>query len=392
MIIKNFLAIGTSDLRKKALNIINAGLEAIKTEKIIRENIKLKNNHLTIKNKLFNLNNYKRIFVIGFGKASALMGKELERILKNKISDGIIISTKKIKLKKIKTFKGTHPMPYLSNVNTTKKIVKLIKKLNKEDLVICLISGGGSSLLCYPTISFKKYLKIIKKAFTSGADIKKFNKIRKKYSNVKGGKLAKLTKARIISLIFSDVVGDDLSTIASGPTVGKNLKHVKNILLLNNNVALEAMRKKAISLGLNPLIYSNKVKGEAKLVGKKILKRFKKLNKNCLLFAGETTVTVKGFGLGGRNQELCLGAIEEISKLKNTVLISVGTDGIDGPTNAAGAIVDNKSLKKSINEKLNYKKYLKNNDSYHFFKKMNDLVFTGITGINVADIGIILKI
>jgi len=392
MIIKNVQEIATSDLKKKAMNIINEGLESIKTEKIIRESVILKNNRLTIKNRKFNLKNYKRIFVIGFGKASSLMAGELEKILKDKINGGIIISTKKIRLKRIKVYKGTHPMPTQGNINATKKIVKLIKNLNKDDLVICLVSGGGSALLCYPSVSLNRYMKIIKKAYTSGVDITEFNRIRKKYSGVKGGKLAKLTKAKIISLIFSDVIGDDLATIASGPTYDKNLKNVNNILLLTNKVPLEAMKKKAISLGFKPLIYSNKINGEAKLFGKKILKYFKKNKKtNCLLFTGETTVTVKGKGKGGRNQELCLGTIEEISKLRNTVLVSVGTDGIDGTCNAAGAIIDNSSLKKSINKKLDYKKYLKNNDSYHFLKKTNELIFTGITGSNVADIGIIIK-
>jgi len=425
MMIKNFKSLSTTSLRKKSLQILDAGLGAIKTEKIIKENITLKNNYLTIKIKKFDLNKYKNIFVIGFGKASSLMAKEIEKILKNKIDGGIVISTKKIRLGKIKVYKGTHPMPSLKNISYTKKIVNLITKLDKNDLVLCLISGGGSALLCYPNVSFDRYKKIIDKSFNSGIDINKLNKIRKKYSNVKGGKLAKLTKAKIISLIFSDVVSDDLATIASGPTYGKG-KRADNILLLNNKVALEAMNKKAVTLGLNPFILTNKLKGEAKFTGKKILNDFKNIKQrkskisvakenlrfsvdlkqsfkhlktsfsnnkkiNCLLFAGETTVTVRGNGKGGRNQELCLGAIKDISKFKNAILTSIGTDGIDGTTDAAGAIVDNDSFKKSINKKLDYKEYLKNNDSYNFFKKIDGLVFTGLTGSNVADIGLIMK-
>lgn len=390
MIIRNYKRlIKNSKLRRNALQIINSGLESIKTEKIIKENIKLRNNLLIIKNKKFNLKNYKNRYVIGFGKASSLMAKELEKILGNKINDGIVISTKKIRLKYIKVIKGTHPMPSLKNINSTKKIINLIKNLDKNDLILCLVSGGGSSLLCYPKLSFDKYMKIINKHFASGIDIKKLNKIRKKVSYVKGGKLAGFTKAKIISLIFSDVVGDDLGTIASGPTVGKNLRNVDNILLLNNKVALEAMKKNALSLGFKPIISTNKSKGEASLAGKKLINKIK--NKNCVLFAGETTVSVKGKGKGGRCQELCLGAIKDIAKLKNSVLISIGTDGKDGPTDAAGAVIDSKSLKKAVNKKLNHKKHLKNNDSYYFFKKMDDLVFTGLTGSNVADIGVILS-
>jgi len=400
MIIKNKRQISSSLNRKYALDIIETGISSILPKNIMKKQIKLKNNTLKnsknfssileIKNKKFNLKSYKNIYVIGFGKSSSLMALELEEILNNKIKDGIVISTKKVKFKKIKVYIGAHPFPSKKNIIITKRIVNLLKKLNKDDLVLCLISGGGSALLFYPTVSINEYMKIIKNAFNSGIDIYGLNKLRKKYSNVKGGKLAKLTKAKIISLIFSDVVGDDLGTIASGPTYGKGLKNVDNILLLNNDVALEAMKMKALSLGLKPIIITNKLKGEAKSRGKTLLKSINKY-KNCFLFAGETTVTVKGNGKGGRNQELCLGAIKEIGKLKGSVMVSIGTDGIDGPTNAAGAIIDSHSFKKSIIKKLDCKKYLDNNDSYNFFKKMNDLVFTGWTGTNVADIGVIIK-
>jgi len=391
MIIKNKKQLSTSLNRKCALEVIESGINSILPKNFMKKQIKLKNNILEIKNKKFNLKSYKNIYVIGFGKSSSLMALELERILKNKIKDGIIISTQKMKSKKIKMHIGTHPFPSKKNIIITKRIVNLLKKLNKDDLVLCLISGGGSALLFYPTIPFDEYMKIIKNAFNSGIDINGLNKLRKKYSNVKGGKLAKLTKAKIISLIFSDVVGDDLGIIASGPTYGKGLKNVENILILNNRVALEVMKHKAFELGLKPIIITNKLKGEARVIGNKLLKSINKYkNNNCFLFAGETTVTVKGRGKGGRNQELCLGAIEGIRKL-NAVLASIGSDGIDGPTNAAGAIIDSHSLKKSINKKLDHKKYLKNNDSYNFFRKMNDLVFTGWTGTNVADIGVIIE-
>jgi len=391
MIIKNKKQLSTSLNRKHALEIIESGMNSILPKNVMKKQIKLKNNILTIKNKNYNLKNYENIYVIGFGKSSSLMALELEKILKDRIKKGIIISTKKVVLKKIKLHIGTHPFPSEKNMAITKKIVNLLKSLNKDDLVLCLISGGGSALLFYPTVSFDKYMKIIKNAFNSGIDINGLNRVRKKYSYVKGGKLARLTKAKIISLIFSDVIGDGLDTIASGPTYGGELRNVDNILLLNNQVALEAMKKKALLLKLKAVILTNKLNGEAKSVGKKLLKSINKYkNKNCFLFAGETTVTVKGKGKGGRNQELCMGAMEDISKL-NAALVSIGGDGIDGPTDAAGAIIDNNSLEKSINSKLNYKRYLKNNDSYYFFKKMNDLVFTGLTGSNVADIGVIIK-
>ena len=413
MVIENFKKLGSSSLRKKGLEIINSGIEAINTEKIIRNKIQLKKNNLIIKNynnkvKKINIKKYKKIVVIGFGKASSLMGKELEKVLGGKIDDGIIISTKKIGLKKIKVIKGTHPVPTLGNVKGTRKIVELVKGLSKGDLVICLVSGGGSALLCYPNVAFGKYLSSISKHFSSGIDINRLNKIRKGLSNVKDGKLAKLTKAKIVSLIFSDVVGDDLSTIASGPTVGKDLKNVDNILLLNNKVALEGMRKKALLLGFKPVVLTNTLKGEARLVGKNIIKKItnkkssdkslknKKIKKSngkiAYLFAGETTVTVRGKGKGGRCQELCLGAITDIAHVDGSVLICVGSDGIDGPTDAAGAIVDSDSLRKGWELGLDVGEALRENSSYAFFEKMNDLVFTGLTGSNVADIGVIIKL
>ena len=390
--INNFEELATTELRKKALEIVNAGLEAINTEKILREGVRLEEDKLIIKNKIFDLNGYKRVFVIGFGKASSLMAKVIEEILKDKIEEGIVISTNNVKLDKIKVIEGTHPMPSQGNIDATKEIIELVEKLNEDDLVICLISGGGSALLCYPTVPLEQYMEIVNKAYTSGIDISEFNKIRKEYSNVKGGKLAKLTKAKIVSLILSDVVGDDLATIASGPTYGEELENADNILLLTNKVSLQAMKEKAVSLGLEPVVYSDKIEGEARLFGKEVLEHFEKNPEmNCLLFAGETTVTVRGRGVGGRNQELCLSVLEQISKLKNTVIVSAGTDGIDGPTDAAGAIVDSESLEGAIEKKLDYKEYLENNDSYNFFKKAGGLIFTGITGSNVADIGLVIR-
>ncbi|MCK4781875.1 DUF4147 domain-containing protein [Candidatus Parcubacteria bacterium] len=402
MIIRNYKQLSkNSKLRKNALKIIEAGLEAVKTEKIIKEKVKLSKNVLIVKdynNKVqkFNLNKYKKIIVIGFGKSSAKMGKGIEKILGKRIDKGLIISVEKEKLKKIENIKGTHPLPSLKNIKATKKIIALIENLTQDDLVICLISGGGSSLLCEPNIDFKKYFKIIEKNYKAGLDIKKFNELRRKLSKVKAGQLAKLTQAKIISLIFSDVAGDDLEIIASGPTIRKS-KKVKNILLLNNKVALEVMEEKALSLDLKPIILTNKLKGEAKIAGKDVIKETRQKSfghlggrGNCFIFGGETTVFVRKKGKGGRNLEFCLGATKEISKFKKAVLASINTDGLDGPTDAAGAVIDEDSLDKAMKKNLDYKECLENNASYSFFKKMDDLIFTGPTGINIADIGVII--
>ncbi len=391
MNIRNHSELGRNPSRRKAMNIIDSGLEAIKTERIMRKKVRRMGKFLLIEDakggvSKINLDRYKRITVIGFGKASSLMAKEIEKILD--VDDGLVISNKKVKLKKIEVIKGTHPMPSRANISATKKMIALLEKLEKDNLVLCLVSGGGSALLCYPKIDFKSYLRIIEESYKSGIEIQELNKIRKRLSHVKGGKLVRFTKAKIVSLIFSDVIGDDLATIASGPTAAKG---ADNILILNNTVALSAMKEKAEQLGLRPYLYSSKVRGEARAAGKKIAGLFRKSRYNCMLFAGETTVTLTGKGKGGRSQEFVLGAIEELSRFDSCALISIGTDGKDGSADAAGAIADEHSLRRSRKLKLDINYYQENNATDAFFKKMNDRIVTGLTGSNMADIGVMVK-
>ena len=375
MIVRNYKALADSPARKKILKIMDAGIEACKPKHIIRKNISLKKNILSIKNKRYNLKKFKNVYLIGFGKMSASAAKEIEKIIKIK---GIIIDTEKIKLRKIESIKGTHPLPSQKNIKATKRMIDLVNNLDKDDLVLCIVSGGGSSLLCSPNIPFNKYMKKLKKVIFSGIDIKRLNQFRKRYSNVKAGKLAKMIHpAKIINLYFSDVIGDDFKVIASGPTYSRK---ADNILILNNKVCADAMAKKAGSLGLKPKIYTTRLKGEARNIGKRLLK---KVNM-CLIAAGETTVTVKGKGKGGRNQELCLGALKNINDF---TLASIDSDGIDGITDAAGAIIDIKTLNKAEN----IDKYLKNNNSYNFFKRTNSLIYTGKTGINLMDFVVIIR-
>ena len=375
MIVRNYKALADSPARKKILKIMDAGIEACKPKHIIRKNISLKKNILSIKNKRYNLKKFKNVYLIGFGKMSASAAKEIEKIIKIK---GIIIDTEKIKLRKIESIKGTHPLPSQKNIKATKRMIDLVNNLDKDDLVLCIVSGGGSSLLCSPNIPFNKYMKKLKKVIFSGIDIKRLNQFRKRYSNVKAGKLAKMIHpAKIINLYFSDVIGDDFKVIASGPTYSRK---ADNILILNNKVCADAMAKKAGSLGLKPKIYTTRLKGEARNIGKRLLK---KVNM-CLIAAGETTVTVKGKGKGGRNQELCLGVLKNINDF---TLASIDSDGIDGITDAAGAIIDIKTLNKAEN----IDKYLKNNNSYNFFKRTNSLIYTGKTGINLMDFVVIIR-
>ncbi len=416
MIIKNFKSLATSRERRIALQIAEAGLQAIKTENIMRKNVKLSYNTLKINGKSYNLNKYKRIFVIGAGKASYLMARELERVLRGKITDGMIIDISGKKIGKIKFVKGSHPVTSRKNLEATKKMISIVDGLSKDDLVICLISGGASALLSYPAIPLKEMISLNKKLLKCGANIKEMNTIRKHVSRIKGGNLAKrIYPGKLVSIIFSDVTGDELSVVASGPTLKDNttisdaeklikkyklgkvrlvetpkdpryFRNTDNILLLNNKVAVDAMAEKARRLGLDAMKYSCKIHGEARLIGKS-LANMSRL-RTAFIAAGETTVTVRGKGgKGGRNQELVLGAIKNA---KGT-MIAIGSDGMDN-TDAAGAIIDRNSAKKALRLGLNPDDFLKDNNSYYFFKKMRDLIFTGPTGTNVADLIVYVKI
>jgi glycerate-2-kinase len=416
MMIRNYKSlIKGSRMRGYALRIANAGLEAIRTEAVIKKCISLQNNVLKIRDKEFNLADYRKIYVIGFGKASPKMALQLESVLKDKLKSGVVIGIQKEKTKRIKILKGTHPLPSQSNVKGTKEIIKLVSRLKKNDLVICVVSGGGSALLCSPIINLNEIININKSLLRSGATINEINIVRKHLSNVKGGWLARLVyPAKLVSIIFSDVVGDDLSVIASGTTVydrttvkdagkvmrkyglpktrlqetlkdKKYFRNVKNILLLNSKVALDSMKSEALKLGLNFEVYSDSIQGEAREVGRRLVKRAKK---GVLLAAGETTVTVRGNGKGGRNQELVLGALKDLGK--GIVVLSISSDGQDN-TDAAGAIADDKTAMEYKKKGLSIDEYLENNDSYSFFKKTKDLIFTGKTGTNVADFMVVVR-
>lgn len=383
MLIRNHASLATTPQREIALQIVNSGLEACRAEEVIGKMFLLEGDILSIKGGRYDLRKFRDIYLIGFGKMSAEVARNIEKVVP--IKKGFVIDTVEIKLKKIKVFKGTHPLPSRKNVNATKKIIDFVEDLGKGDLLLCIVSGGGSSLLCYPNIPFKEYTRKLKKVIYSGIDVHKLNQFRRRYSSVKGGKLAAMIHpAKLINLYFSDVIGDNLSTIASGPTFDKK---ADNILLLNNKTALDAMSVKAKSLGLRPRIVSSRLRGEARNAGKRLLRKVDGKN-TCLLAGGETTVTVKGKGKGGRNQELCLGCLDAIG---SCTLASIDSDGIDGVTDRAGVIIDMGTKNKAEKLKLNVGDYLKTNDSHHFFKKTGGLVHTGKTGVNVMDFVVVVK-
>ena len=432
-----------SDTKEKAmvLDIIETGLEAA-------------NPYSSVYNMLSKLSKefdkFKKIVVIGFGKASYRMALACEAILGERIFDGAIIvpkgSVKAPELKKIKVLEGTHPVPTEANVNSARTLLEISSGLTSDDLVICLISGGGSALFTYPAegISLEDKQEMTKLLLAAGSTIQEINCIRKHISGVKGGQLARhVYPANLVSLILSDVVGDDLSSIASGPTspdpytfkdvyelfekyhllerVPKNImkrvldglngkvqdtpkpgdkifERVKNIIVANNIGALKTMEEKAKSYGLNTMILTSYLEGEAREVGRVIASIAKQLVNQkgpipppcAIFFGGETTVTLKGNGKGGRNQEMALSVAIAIKGLKNTIFASIGSDGIDGNSDAAGAIVDGQTVEKALQKNLSPTKYLENNDSNTFLKQLNSLIYTGPTGTNVNDLSLLI--
>ncbi|MBO3763292.1 MAG: glycerate kinase [Thermoproteota archaeon] len=435
MKIVNKEELSKSSQRRDALEILEEGLKAADPKSSVKE---------ALNNLRDEINRARRIFIIGFGKASVSMAESCEEELKDKIHDGAVITPRGVKeknLRKIKVFEGTHPIPSEINVDSTKKLISICSNLTSDDLVICLISGGGSSLFTFPAdgISLEEKKLATDVLLKSGADIKEINAIRKHISKVKGGQLLNFLKpAKVISLILSDVVGDSVEYIASGPTspdsstfkdaynvikkynlmsklpksvverIEKGLRgeitetlkpenkifnNVKNVVVSNNMKSLVSMKNRAISLGYNSMILTSYAQGESREVGKFLCAIMKQISSYdtpikkpaCLILGGETTVTVKGKGKGGRNQELVLSVVLNSKGIKNFVFASVGSDGIDGCTDAAGAIADNFLLEEAAKINLEPEEFLENNDSYNFFKQTGNLIFTGPTGTNVND-------
>lgn len=407
------------ELREKALDILEAGLEAIDTKTILRKKLEFNEGVLCIEGMDFKCSFYERIFFIGIGKCAFEGAKVVEDIFGDYLTQGIVIDVKGGILKKIKSYEGTHPYPSEQNVTVTKEILEMIKGVTERDLVLILISGGGSSLLCAPhMINCEKLVEITKELTKKGADIYELNTVRKHLSEVQGGELARLCfPAQTVSLIFSDVLGNDLSMIASGPTVldnttiedAKNIlekyqisfdqdtlietpkdpkyfENVKNILMVSNKDALVAMKEKAESFGFDTKIETETLSGNATEIGKEFAK--KTLSQNtCLLFGGETTVEIKDGGEGGRNQEMALSALLNIED--DRVLICSSSDGWDN-TPFAGALVDKYLLEKTKKLNISSEEFLNSSDSFNFFKKVGGGISTGRLGSNVSDLVIIL--
>ncbi|OFZ27982.1 MAG: hypothetical protein A2381_02670 [Bdellovibrionales bacterium RIFOXYB1_FULL_37_110] len=396
-------------MKKILIEIFKFGIRNADPYGLVIKHMELFNNKLYVrsKNKKFtvDLQNYNNVIVVGAGKASGKMAYAIEKVLKDKIDIGLV-AVKSIYLKpfkKIKQIVAGHPVPNENSQRAALQIFDLVRNADKKTLVIGLISGGGSSLLCLPKdISLKSKIRLTEKYLKSGVDIFKLNRIRKKISLIKGGKLARLIlPATSLNFILSDVVGDDISTIASGLTDYQD-DRIKNIIVGNNSSGLKGCEQKAKKLGFETLVINKPITGPVNeaaeyffnLAKNKMQKR-KTFNRPlCIIAGGETTVKVRGSGSGGRCQEMVLGLLNMIrqsgSEFNRVSFLSCGTDGIDGLTQYAGAYFDDKILKKIKTIKWNMDKYLDNNDSNTALKKINALIKTGPTGTNVGDIHLLI--
>jgi len=436
------------DLRQHAHAIFQAALKAVDPVEAILRRVRLEAETLVVGERKFELKSFDRILVVGAGKAGAPMARALEDILGDRIVDGVIVVKEGhgLPLQRVKIHEAGHPVPDERGIRGAESILSLVKAAGERDLVLCLLSGGGSALLVAPAegISLENKQEVTRLLLACGADIHEINTVRKHLSRAKGGELARWAHpATVVSLILSDVIGDDLNAIASGPTVpdpgtfvdtegvlkkydiwGRVPKSVRGRIqkglegniadtpksgdavfqrcyseLVGTNIqALKAAGGAAQKLGYHPLILSSTVAGEAREVAKVLTAIAREVRSSanpapppaCILAGGETTVTLQGDGKGGRNQEFALAAAMLLDGIENVVLLSGGTDGTDGPTDAAGAIADGHTVSRARAKSLDPLDYLRRNDSYHFFQALGDLVITGPTRTNVMDVYMVL--
>jgi glycerate 2-kinase len=418
--------------RGHALRIFRAALRAADPVQAVLRHVRREGEVLIADGKRpYDLKSFRNIYVIGAGKASARMAVAIERLLGARITGGLINAPNAGKLRRIEINVAGHPIPDRRGVAGAKRIAEIAKQAGPDDLVICLISGGASALLPLPArgITLAQKQKITRSLLACGATIHEINCVRKHLSAIKGGKLAQMAEpAELLTLILSDVIDHRIDAIGSGPTVPdpttlaearaicskfgiavkfpedaetpKKFSRSVVVMVGSNVLAVEAAAEEAKALGYNTMILSTRIQGEAREVARvhaaiaeEIYWRGRPVpTPACVISGGETTVTVRGKGRGGRNQELALAAAMDIAGwwTDDVAILSAGTDGIDGPTDAAGAIAECSSVHRAKQLGLDAAALLANNDSFRFFDAIGNLIKTGPTGTNVADIQLIL--
>lgn len=418
-VIKNAATLGATPLRQDALAILEAGYRAIMTKDVMRTEFVVDGQTLRVDGQVFSLTAYERIFFVGIGKCALDAGEVVEEKLGAWLTDGIILDVRGAPLQKLRSHVGTHPFPSHANMEVTESIAELLESLTARDLLIVVVSGGGSALLCLPhDITCETAALIAKTLMEKGASIAELNTVRKHTSDIQGGQFAKkAAPATIVSLIFSDVPGDDISMVASGPTVldtttvddarrildkydilklcnlpacdltetpkePEYFEHVHNILLVTNERGLAAMKHEAERRGYAARIEDTALQGEAYEVGKRLVRGAREA-KTCKLYGGETTVTLKKEGgKGGRCQEAVLGALTEMPE--GIVFIGATSDGWDN-TPSAGAVGDAETLTRAHELGLDPEAAHVASAAYAFFEKVGAHIETGRTGANVSD-------
>ncbi len=415
--IQNYAALSTSEGKRNVLSLAEEGLRAIDTETVLHKSIHIKENTLIIQKTSYCLSDYKRIFIIGFGKVSCKAASVLEEILKDRINGGIVLGIESDTCETIDTYEGTHPRPSSRNVEISQKIAKISKNATKDDLVITIVSGGGSSLLCYPQEECDQGKLLYDSFLTSGGTTRELNTVRKHISLLKGGGLAKiLYPATVVALIFSDIPGNFFEEVASGPTYRdsstiadaqsiidkynlgsfrltetpkdtKYFDNMTNIVLVSSTTALQAMAKKAKNMGLKTTVLGSELCKPAKETVRLLSEAAR--DADVVLAGGETQIQVEcADGEGGRNQHLSLAMLEELKN--NQVFLSIASDGWDN-TPVAGAIIDEPLRSRTKDLGLNPENYLSRCDSFSFFEKVGGHIITGRTSSNVADLMILMN-
>jgi glycerate 2-kinase len=438
---------------KKICQLLSAAIHNADAGVFVNRNISLVANKLAIQGRDYDLGLFNRIFLIGAGKAVLPMAAAVYDLLGKRITTGLLITKfgyvdqdSSLNDSIVKVIEASHPVPDQGTVTATAGMLSLVTNLNDRDLVICLVSGGGSSLMTSPAqgVSLRDIQETTTLLLKSGAIIDEINIVRKHLDDIKAGGLARrLYPATVIGLVLSDVIGDHPEMVASGPTYPDSttfvdaqallskyqlldhlpptirahisagvhglipetlkpgdplLQKVQNFLVGDNSMAVSAAIRTAKALGFNAALMPFQLVGEARMMGKTITDYVRSVphegdmdSLDCYITGGETTVQVKGSGKGGRNQELALGAATGLSGPEEMILVSLATDGGDGPTDAAGAVVTNRTFALGASLGLNSADYLQNNDSYRYFNQLDDLIHTGPTLTNVNDLVFIFR-
>ena len=438
------------DLRTVAAQLRQAALSAVEPADAVYHHLARVGERVLVDERAYDLNEFDRVFIAGAGQAAVSMADAVAEVLRDRLARGIVITkyhhVDRRLDERIRTVEAGHPLPDENSVKATRDLADLLRSATPRDLIFCVISGGGSALMTLPAeaISLDDMQATTQLLLRAGATIHQINAVRKHLDLIKGGGLAQLANgAQVISLILSDVIGDDLAVIASGPTapdpstfddawavieqfdlveqlpapirtrlnlgrataIADTAKpadplfdRAQNVIVASNILGAQAAEALAKQLGFNTLLLSTQVQGEARevaqvaaAIAREIVRYDRPIqHPACVVWGGETTVTVKGHGLGGRNQELALAAAIAIEGLPDTLIAAFGTDGTDGPTDAAGAIATGETLARARKLKLDAQAYLADNDAYHFFEPLGDLIVTGPTGTNVNDLLFIL--